>query len=171
MRTRSAGFTLIELMIAVTIIGMLATVALPAFQRYQLRSRMAERELIIAQMHKGVEAYLVQQNRFPQDLGLGLSFLWCGPNPPAAPGTGKHVFQLTLDDWSRLGAIPEGSLHFQYQLSGLAAGANRSYTMEAFGDLDGDGIQSQFRRVYNETAGVITLNDWSNEAVGGIGPY
>jgi prepilin-type N-terminal cleavage/methylation domain-containing protein len=166
MHKRSAGFTLIELMIAVTIIGMLATVALPAFQKYQLRSRIAERDLFSAQIHRAAAAYLVQHAQFPRDLGGGLSSIFCGPNPPAPPGTGKHLFVLTLDDWNLLGAMPEGSLHFQYRLVGTTLGALRSHTVRVTGDLDGDGLHSELQRQFDESAGItaVTENIWG-------GPY
>ena len=42
MKRPASGFTLIELMIAVAVIGILAAVALPAFQDYTVRAKMSE---------------------------------------------------------------------------------------------------------------------------------
>jgi type IV pilus assembly protein PilA len=47
MRRRQKGFTLIELMIVVAIVGILAAIALPAYQDYTVRAKMSEAVLAV----------------------------------------------------------------------------------------------------------------------------
>jgi len=56
-RNRKQGFTLIELMIVVVIIGVLAAVAIPSFQSYMYRSRMSEATTFLGEIKQRQEAY------------------------------------------------------------------------------------------------------------------
>jgi type IV pilus assembly protein PilA len=58
MKRVQQGFTLIELMIVVAIVGILAAIALPAYQDYVVRSKMAEGEAAAAACKTSVSEYL-----------------------------------------------------------------------------------------------------------------
>ena len=58
MKRVQQGFTLIELMIVVAIVGILAAIALPAYQDYIVRSKMSEAEAAVAACKTSVAEYL-----------------------------------------------------------------------------------------------------------------
>ncbi|MFT5532291.1 MAG: type IV pilus assembly protein PilA [Candidatus Paceibacteria bacterium] len=61
------GFTLIELMIVVAIIGILAAVALPAYQDYTVRAKITEVNLQVAACKTAVSEFLQANGTFPAD--------------------------------------------------------------------------------------------------------
>ena len=62
------GFTLIELLIVVLIVGILATVALPQYQKVVARARLTEAYTTIGALRKAEEIYYVQHSTWAEDV-------------------------------------------------------------------------------------------------------
>ncbi|AOY58987.1 type IV pilin protein [Desulfococcus multivorans] len=61
---KNEGFTLIELMIVVAIIGILAAIAIPNFMNYQCKSKQAEAKQNLGAIAKVEEAYFAEYNTY-----------------------------------------------------------------------------------------------------------
>ncbi|EPI0084942.1 pilin [Neisseria gonorrhoeae] len=67
MNTLQKGFTLIELMIVIAIVGILAAVALPAYQDYTARAQVSEAILLAEGQKSAVTEYYLNHGEWPED--------------------------------------------------------------------------------------------------------
>jgi len=91
MKKVQQGFTLIELMIVVAIIGILAAIAIPAYQDYTIRAQVSEGLSLAAGAKTAVSEYYTNAGSLPAD------------NPEAGIATnisitGNYVSQVNIDD-------------------------------------------------------------------------
>ncbi|ENW7992022.1 pilin [Neisseria gonorrhoeae] len=69
MNTLQKGFTLIELMIVIAIVGILAAVALPAYQDYTARAQVSEAILLAEGQKSAVTEYYLNNGIWPENNG------------------------------------------------------------------------------------------------------
>ncbi len=65
-----SGFSLVELMVVVAIIGILATIAVPNFQRFQARAKQASAKTELTGIYTAQKAFYVEYNSYTPDLQL-----------------------------------------------------------------------------------------------------
>lgn len=148
---KNRGFTLMELMTVVFIIGILAAVALPLLGRYLLKAKTTEATLNIRKIYDGEISYYQEEITTQAGLVISKRFVNLG-RMPATPGTDKQYGNFTNAGWAAIKFSADGPVLYSY--SSIAAGVNTaaSFTARAEGDLDGDGTTSLFERVASVNA-------------------
>ncbi len=141
-----AGFTLVELMIVVVILGILAAVAIPAFSRYIKRSKTTEVAGNIAKIYQGEVTYYSAS----AERGDGTARFVNAGALPSTPSPGQNKFPADAQlwagntDWSAIGFGLDGAHYYRY--TAISSTTTLGFTAQAEGDIDGDGTLSVFQR-------------------------
>ncbi len=149
------GFTLIELMIVVAIIGILAAVAIPAFMKYIRRSKTVEATMNVRKLFDSSVSYYEGEHadktgnplakQFPTKAALAPATKCCGnPGDKCPPNTTN--FQDANGSWSALNFSVDDPFYFQYQYDSTGTDTGASFQAWAFGDLDCDTTLSTYMR-------------------------
>jgi prepilin-type N-terminal cleavage/methylation domain-containing protein len=147
--TSRAGFTLIELMIVVAIIGLISSVAMPLFGRYQLRSKSAEVVTNLGAIRVVQEAHFSEHG----------AYMAANAEPALIPGPNAVAFDIAGTAYADMGWSPEGRVYFSYAVA--TSPDATGYTADAAADIDGNGILQLWGYVKPDPLGGVS--------VGGLG--
>ena len=141
---KRTGFSLVELMIVVAIMGCLAAVAIPSLQKSVRRARTSEALMGLRKIFDGSVSYFDRDHTTSTGSVIAPQFPASQARTPGLPPRGMKADPLPTDyteaTWEALSFAVSDPYYYTYQYVSSGIQDEATFRGLAFGDLDGDRV-------------------------------
>jgi len=122
-RKAESGFTLVELMIVVAIIGILAAVAIPNFRNYQMKAKTSEAKVNLGAIRTSQESYAAENDAYVSNTSY----------PAMVKGSKTSWASASAGNFTSIGFAPAGDVYYAYAMN---ASGQTTFDIVASADID-----------------------------------
>lgn len=109
-RRKNSGFTLIELLIVMSIIGILASIAVPNYQRSVIKAKEAVLMEDLYQMRRAIDAYFADHSKYPESLEALVEAKYLRGIPTDPFTNAQDTWEVVVPTPTAEGEIAEGGV-------------------------------------------------------------
>jgi type II secretory pathway pseudopilin PulG len=151
-------------MVVIAIIGLCASIAIPSAQTLIIRSKQAERPILLERLANDLKNYYGTHGGFPCEyiynsshphICVGLANPdWDWNYPNGVSPKKKVTFNNNALNWRLIGTLFERGAYYHYQFAASSSPDEDTWiSAVAYGDLDGNGIVSTYNIYWHLTSG------------------